>query len=188
MTHITRRRVLFGTAVLGLSAITPRAEGTEDTELVALGNRLGRLGRRVRRLRSRVRPGGDSVAWLSWSGAVTECAELCERIAESPVDGIAGLAVRYKALLWELVEDDVVMDRTTRRRAIRFGSRSPGSGGTNEAQEQVITLSHNGISHANSRPHHPAPESAVSSHHPDRRPSRTSAAYGDKRKIRREAQ
>ena len=52
---------------------------------------------------------------------MAECAALCEQIAKSPVRDLARLAIKYKALLWELVEDDVILDRAVRRRAIKFG-------------------------------------------------------------------
>ena len=66
-------------------------------------------------------PGGDTILWSRWSRAVAECAELCETIARSPVTSLAGLAVRYQALLWELVEDDLILDHAVRRPAIAFG-------------------------------------------------------------------
>jgi hypothetical protein len=79
------------------------------------------LRRRVKRLGRRVQPGGDTILWSRWSRAVAECAELCEQIAKSPMRHLSGLAVRYRALLWELVEDDVILDRAVRRRVMAFG-------------------------------------------------------------------
>lgn len=32
-----------------------------------------------------------------------------------------GLAVKYHALLWQLIKDDVILDRTLRRRAVACG-------------------------------------------------------------------
>jgi hypothetical protein len=52
---------------------------------------------------------------------MAECAALCEQIAKSPVRDLACLTIRYRALLWELVEDDLILDRAVRRRAIAFG-------------------------------------------------------------------
>jgi hypothetical protein len=54
-------------------------------------------------------------------GFVNECVELCEQIAKLPARDLAGLALRYRALLWELVEDDLILDHAVRRRAIAFG-------------------------------------------------------------------
>lgn len=97
-----------------------RASGIDD-DLIVLGAQVERLRRRVKRLGYQVRPGGDHAVWARWSRAVAECAELCERIARSPAHDLAGLAVRYRALLWELVEDDLILDLAVRRRAIAFG-------------------------------------------------------------------
>ena len=34
---------------------------------------------------------------------------------------LAGLAIKYKALLWELVEDGLILDLAVRRRIVAFG-------------------------------------------------------------------
>lgn len=92
-----------------------------DGDLTMQGAKLDRLQRRARRLGRQVQPGGDPILWSRWSRAVSECAELCERIAKLPVHDLAGLAIKYKALLWELVEDDLILDLAVRRRVIAFG-------------------------------------------------------------------
>jgi hypothetical protein len=86
-----------------------------------LSHQLDRLRRRVKRLGRHMEPGGDPILWSQWSRAVSECVELCEQIAKLPVKDLAGLALRYRALLWELVEDDLILDRAVRPRAIAFG-------------------------------------------------------------------
>jgi hypothetical protein len=58
---------------------------------------------------------------LWWSQAVSDCAELCDSIAKEPAESLAGLAVKYHALLWQLIKDDVILDRTLRRRAVACG-------------------------------------------------------------------
>lgn len=123
MASTTRRRVLLGGITLGVSAASHPTHGREhaDAALIALGTELDRITRRVRRLRARVRPGGASAARSQWSEAVAACEALCERIAKEPVNGLAGLAMRYRALLLELTEDDLIVDRALRRRAVAFG-------------------------------------------------------------------
>jgi hypothetical protein len=127
MEGTTRRPLLLGGAVLGLSATAatvnsqPPAAPPDDDHLLALGAQLDRLRRRARRLRSKVRPGGDQTAWARWSQAVSECAELCDLIAKEPAESLDGIAVKYRALLWQLVEDDVILDRAIRRQVVTFG-------------------------------------------------------------------
>jgi hypothetical protein len=118
MAGTTRRRLLLGGTALGLSAT---AAAPYEAHLLALGAQLNRQARRVRRLRGRVRPGGDAAAWYRWSRAVTECAELCDQIAREPAHSLAGVAVKHQALVWQLTEDDVILDRGVRRRVLAFG-------------------------------------------------------------------
>ena len=115
MSRASRRRLHRRNAAAEL----PPQQDTED-DIHALGAQLDRLRRRVKRLGRQVQPGGDTILWSRWSRAVSECAELCEQVAKLPVKDLVGLAVRYRALLWELVEDDVILDRAVRRRATAF--------------------------------------------------------------------
>ena len=103
------------------TAAEPPPQQDTEHDILALGAQLDRLRRRVKRLSKHAQPGGDTILWSRWSRAVSECAELCEQIAKMRVKDLAGLAVRYRALLWELVEDDLILDRAVRRRAIAFG-------------------------------------------------------------------
>jgi hypothetical protein len=126
MAGTTRRRLLLGGTALGLSATAagspaPYPLRAHDAHLIALGAQLDRQMRGVRRLSAKVRPRGDPVAWSQWSAAVSACAELCDVIAKSPPQGTIGVLIHYKALLWQLLEDDLILDRTIRRRAIAFG-------------------------------------------------------------------
>jgi hypothetical protein len=124
MEGTTRRRLLLGGVAFGLTTTTASQATSDDTRLLTLGTQLDRLPRRVRRLRAKVGPGGDPTAWSRWSRAVSECAALLEQIAKEPAASLAGLAVKYRALLWQLVEDDVILDRAVRRRAVRLVARS----------------------------------------------------------------
>jgi hypothetical protein len=99
-----------------------RTPDREDRDFLPQRALLDRQRRRVRRLRAKVRPGGDAAELARWSQAVSECANLCERIGKEPAHGLTGLAVKYRALLWLLIEDDVILDRAVRRRLLEFGS------------------------------------------------------------------
>jgi hypothetical protein len=100
---------------------SPTRPALSATELAELTRQFDRLRRQVKRLGRNILPGGDPILWSRWSRAVSECVELCEQIAKLPVTDLAGLALRYRALLWELIEDDLILDRAVRRRAIAFG-------------------------------------------------------------------
>ena len=116
MARTTRRRLHRRN-----TAAEPPPQQDTEHDILALGAQLDRLRRRVLRLSKHAQPGGDTILWSRWSRAVSECAELCEQIAKMPVKDLAGLAVRYRALLWEIVEDDLILDIAVRRRAIAFG-------------------------------------------------------------------
>jgi hypothetical protein len=115
MARTSRRRLHRRSA-----AAQPAPQQNTD-DIHALGAKLARIRRRVKRLNRLAQPGGDTILWSRWSRAVGECADLCDQIAKSPVSDLAGLAIKYKALLWELVEDDLILDLAVRRRAIAFG-------------------------------------------------------------------
>lgn len=116
---MTRRKALFGVAALGTASVMPAKANHIDTELVALGRQLLRLRRRCRRF-GRVQ-GESPMAWSRWSRERERLDELCERIAKSPVEGLAGLTAKFEALVGELSDDDIMLELGTRRRLRVFG-------------------------------------------------------------------
>lgn len=115
----TRRRLIFGAAVVGLAGALPAA-GAEDAALSAMGVELQRLRWWCQRLRKHAHRGEDG-EWRRWSLAVDAQTELLERIARSPTHGLDGLVVRVQAVVWELLDDDVVLDEGARRRVAALG-------------------------------------------------------------------
>ena len=115
----TRRRLIFGAAAAGLASTLP-AVAAEDAALSAMGVELQRLRRRCQRLRKRA-DGGEQGEWTRWSRAVDGQAELLERIARSPAHGLDGVLVKVQAIVWELLDDDIVLDEGARRRVASVG-------------------------------------------------------------------
>ena len=115
----TRRRLILGAAAAGLASTLP-AVAAEDAALSAMGIELQRLRRRCQRLRKRA-DGGEQGEWTRWSRAVDEQANLLERIASIPVHGLDGVLVKVQAIVWELLDDDIVLDEGARRRVASVG-------------------------------------------------------------------
>lgn len=59
-------------------------------------------------------------AWQHWSEAHDQLSGLCDRISRTPVSTMAGLAVRYEALVLGLLDDGMLMDDGIRRQVHAF--------------------------------------------------------------------
>ncbi|MDB5542184.1 MAG: hypothetical protein JWQ89_3911 [Devosia sp.] len=106
-----------------------------STELDRFRHRCGRLDRQVRRLAAladrlckdrgieaflpngrrnrsfdevRAEVGYDT-AWRQWSDTVSTSLDLAEHIRRTPASDVAGLAIKYHALLWELFHAEMAL-------------------------------------------------------------------------------
>ena len=50
---------------------------------------------------------GYDAAWQRWSATIVETMDLSELIRKTPATSAAGMAVKYRALLWELYHDQM---------------------------------------------------------------------------------
>ena len=100
----------------------------------AEANDLGGMGRRLDRCRAQARrrwrnyqaidealdPTSSAAAHTTWSNTVDEALRIAEAISREPAHDLAELATKFEALWWWIVEDDSVLDATTRRWLARF--------------------------------------------------------------------
>ena len=76
--------------------------------------------RRCQRLRKHAHR-GENGEWRRWSIAVDEQAKLLERIARASAHDLGGVLVKVQAVVWELLDDDIVLDEGARRRVAALG-------------------------------------------------------------------
>lgn len=63
---------------------------------------------------------GFDDAWRGWSAALDSSLELVARIRNMPAETITGLAVKHRALMWDLFHDGGGMDDIAQRRLAAF--------------------------------------------------------------------
>jgi hypothetical protein len=64
---------------------------------------------------------GCTRAWQCWSTTLSASLQLAARIDKMPARTVAGLEVRFRALLWRLTYDDDLLDDDHRRALQAFG-------------------------------------------------------------------
>ena len=91
-----------------------------DAKLADLDAELRRLTRRAGRQKQRMKR--DTEAWRTWSSTIDEGLDLAGRIDRAPALDLAGLSIKFRAILWRIhVDEDVIMDEAIRRALDGFG-------------------------------------------------------------------
>ena len=94
--------------------------GTSEADLVLLDAELRRLTRRADLRRRRMKQ--STQAWQLWSSTIDEGLDIVRRIDDARAGDLAGLATKFRAILWRIrVDEDVIMDEAVRRALHRFG-------------------------------------------------------------------
>ena len=95
---------------------------------------LSDKGRRLDRCRARIRrcwrdyqaidealdPTASAAAHTDWSKAVDDALQIAEAISREPAHNITELATKFEAMWWWIIEDDSILDVTTRQWLARF--------------------------------------------------------------------
>jgi hypothetical protein len=102
-------------------------------QLPAAGDRLTILGRRLERERARAdrqrrrwqalkaKSSPDaSLAGMQWSETIATALRTAEQISRAPATEMVGLVTKFDTAWWWLVEDDSILNMTTKRWLMRF--------------------------------------------------------------------
>lgn len=97
-----------------------RSGHDRNSDLTTLDTGLRRVARRADRQRRGMQQTPE--AWQRWSATIDEGDALAARIETAPVDDLAGLAVKFRAVLWRIRTDEgIIMDEVLGRALQWFG-------------------------------------------------------------------
>lgn len=98
-----------------------------DSPLPALSRDLRRCRSRARRLwknyqttDEQVEPAASAKAHQAWSETIDEALVIAEAISRQQPRSLSELAMQFEAIWWWIIEDDSVLDGSTRRWLGRF--------------------------------------------------------------------
>ena len=104
----------------GTTGMMERPRPSVGADLSLLDIELRRLTRRASRQRQQMRL--DTEAWRRWSATIDEGFNIIGRIDHAPARDLAGLSVKFRAILWRVrIDEDVIMDEAVRRALDGFG-------------------------------------------------------------------
>ena len=95
-------------------------EHSGKANLILLDTELRRLTRRADRQRGEMKQ--STAAWQRWSATIDKGLNIVGRIETARARDVAGLATKFRAILWRIrVDEEVIMDEAVRRALHRFG-------------------------------------------------------------------
>ena len=81
--------------------------------LVAQYDQLLLARRRAARIKSKI--GRDERAWVRWSAAMEEAAQIALGIVSTPAVSIEDLAIKFRTILWTIEANESLLDRRDAR-------------------------------------------------------------------------
>lgn len=110
---------------MAIGRVAAELEG--ESPLTALGHDLGRSRRRERRLWRSYQgidekrdPIASAAAHQAWSGTVDDALKIADATSRAQASDLGELLLQFEAIWWWMVEDDNVVDGSTRRWLHRF--------------------------------------------------------------------
>ena len=94
-------------------------QDNSGTNISEFSDKLARLRRRAARQKRAI--AATSEAWQRWSSTMDEIAALTERVVTSPAANVDSLAIKFRAILWQIEINDRLLDGDDLRRLRRFG-------------------------------------------------------------------